>query len=147
MGDLSIQRGFLEKWMASVDRQVAEAAASPPTRPLEHDTANGDIRAAIGTLSERSHQTEAKIDRLTSSVVLLQQGMTNLLVTLSAAASTDNQTEQRLQRLDADAQERDKRLNKLEGWRYGVRMSTAALMAVAGVISALITWGLEFLRR
>jgi uncharacterized protein YceH (UPF0502 family) len=146
MGDLSVSQQFLERWMKTVDQHVADAAASPATRPLDPDTADGDVRAAIGKLSERSHQTEQKIEQMRAMLILLQRGMTELLVARAGAESIDGQTEKRLERLDTEAQERDGRLNKLEAWRYGMRLSWAALTAAAGAAAAAVTIGIEFLR-
>lgn len=139
MGDLSINRAFLEKWMAKVDEQAAAVSASPPTRPLELDTANGDIRAAIGTLSERSHQTEQKIEKLTSMMVLLQQGMTNLLMRLSAEDSTGRSLQARQDRLESDSGEQRKAISSLQRWRAYI----GGLGAAAGILGAIIGYAAD----
>lgn len=134
MSDLSISRAFLEKWMAKVDEQTAAVSASPPTRPLELDTANGDIRTAIGTLSERSHQTEQKIEQMRSMLVLLQQGMTNLLMRLSADDSTDRSLQARQDRLETDAGDQRKAISSLQRWRAYI----GGLGAAAGIFGAIV---------
>lgn len=143
--DLTRSRAFLEKWMASVAVQTAEADDFPPTRPLEPDTADGDIHEAIGRLSERSHQMQKNQDRMMGMLTLAQQGIQTLLLQQTADESTDNQTDRRLERIDAEGKETREAVSTLQRWRAGVRASTAAWATTAGAIGAVLSYAVEHL--
>jgi hypothetical protein len=146
MTDLSIQRKFMEKWMAAVAEQAADAAASPQTRPLDPDTGDGDTRQILGTLIERSHQMQRNQDQTRGMLVLLQQGMTTLLMSQSSDQSTDTSMSLRQDRMENEAKESGVRINNLEGWRYGIKLSIAAVITAVGAISGLATFAVEYLQ-
>ena len=133
--------------MTRVAEDAASAAALPSIPPLEADTASGDVRIGLAKLSERSHQTALAIDQMRGTLALIQRGITELVCARVESNSTDNQLEAQVQRLDKDGQELRTALGALQRWRAGVRGSTAVLVALAGIASAVGSWALEYWHR
>ncbi len=143
--DLTRNRRFLEQFLAAAAQHDAEVAAPMTRAVIDADTASGDLRAGLITLTERSHQTAVTIDRMTGTLALLQRGVTELLVAQSAITSTDNQTDRRLERQDGDIKELRAAISTVQKWRNRATGATAALTLCASAIGGVLTFAAEHL--
>lgn len=123
--------------------QVEPETAPAPTMMLDADTANGDLRAGIARLSERTHLMGAQIVEIKQAVDRLQRSVSQIVVHQSANASSDNQLHTLVEEIRREREQDRAAITGLQKWQFGVRTATVTVASMAAGGGALVAWCIE----